>query len=317
MSSSLFPGLDSLVGLSRHGVDVKPTLLRVLTDLYVQKPSHSEEEERQFVELTLRLVDAVDAATREAVTHRLSAYAGAPAAVLKRLLGDNAERGGAENADGETSAAAPGTAPASERAAGAETSAAHGLRFFAGDEAERAAVLADLAAQDRIDDAAVVAPGEEAIRRLEASALGGRPSDFIRELERALGVARSLAEAIVNDRAGEPLVVAARALAMPVAVLQRILMFVNPSVGHSVRRVYALTALFEQVSPIAAFRLVASWRVMSDASSPVQRRVATPPHGKPVSRAIVGASARHRLAGRNASEDAAPSAHDTVEKAAS
>lgn len=316
MSSSLFPGLDSLVGLSRHGVDVKPTLLRVLTDLYVQKPSHSEEEERQYVELTLRLVDAVDAATREAVTRKLSAYAGAPAAVLNRLLGDGAERGGAEGEGAESFAAAPSAARPSRKAGGETASAAHGQQFFAGDEAERAAILAALDAQDRVDGAAVVATGDETIRRLEASALGGRPSEFIRELERALGLARPLAEAIVNDRAGEPLVVAARALAMPVAVLQRILMFVNPSVGHSVRRVYALTALFERMSPLAALRLVASWRAMGEAPSPA-RRVATSPPERAAARAIVGAPARHRLAARTASEDAAPSAHDAVEKAAS
>ena len=37
MTKSLFPGFDGLMTLSRReGVDVRPTLLRVLTDLYVQ-----------------------------------------------------------------------------------------------------------------------------------------------------------------------------------------------------------------------------------------------------------------------------------------
>ena len=45
-----FPGFDGLMSLSRReGVDIRPTLLRVLTDLYVQASSHSEEEDRQFV----------------------------------------------------------------------------------------------------------------------------------------------------------------------------------------------------------------------------------------------------------------------------
>ena len=48
--SSLFPGFDGLLTLSRReGVDIKPTLLRVLTDLYVQASTHSADEERQFV----------------------------------------------------------------------------------------------------------------------------------------------------------------------------------------------------------------------------------------------------------------------------
>ena len=40
------PGLESLVDLAcRDGVDIRPTLLRVLTDLYVQKHVHTSEEE--------------------------------------------------------------------------------------------------------------------------------------------------------------------------------------------------------------------------------------------------------------------------------
>ena len=62
--SSAYPPLDSLVDLAcRDGVDIRPTLLRVLTDLYVQKPVHSAEEETQYVELARGLIDAVDATT--------------------------------------------------------------------------------------------------------------------------------------------------------------------------------------------------------------------------------------------------------------
>ena len=44
----LFPGFDGLMTLSRReGVDIRPTLLRVLTDLYVQTQVHSDEEARQ------------------------------------------------------------------------------------------------------------------------------------------------------------------------------------------------------------------------------------------------------------------------------
>src|SRR5664280_2131271 len=46
----LFPGFDGLMTLSRReGVDIRPTLLRVLTDLYVQASAHSDDEARQFV----------------------------------------------------------------------------------------------------------------------------------------------------------------------------------------------------------------------------------------------------------------------------
>jgi len=78
--------VDSLVDLAcRDGVDVRPTLARVLTDLYVQRPSHSGEEETQYVELVLGLIDSVDAKTRAVVTEKLRQYPKAPAAVLRRL----------------------------------------------------------------------------------------------------------------------------------------------------------------------------------------------------------------------------------------
>ena len=61
---AFFPGFDGLMTLSRReGVDIRPTLLRVLTDLYVQTQVHSDDEARQFVELTSRLIDHVDDAT--------------------------------------------------------------------------------------------------------------------------------------------------------------------------------------------------------------------------------------------------------------
>src|SRR5882724_8381264 len=83
-TSPLFPGFDGLLTLSRReGVDIRPTLLRVLTDLYVQTSKHTIDEERQFVELTSRLIDEVDDATRAAVKARLAIYPGTP---LKTML---------------------------------------------------------------------------------------------------------------------------------------------------------------------------------------------------------------------------------------
>ncbi|MGA7533684.1 MAG: hypothetical protein WBW27_17575, partial [Pseudolabrys sp.] len=88
MKFSASDPLDSLVDLAcRDGVDIRPTLLRVITDLYVQKPIHGLEEETQFVELALGLIDTVDASTRAAVAALLSAYPAAPAAVLHKLAG--------------------------------------------------------------------------------------------------------------------------------------------------------------------------------------------------------------------------------------
>jgi len=85
-AAPLFPGFDGLMTLSRReGVDIRPTLLRVLTDLYVQTSAHSADEERQFVELTSRLIDQVDDATRAAVRARLAIYPATPAEIMDKL----------------------------------------------------------------------------------------------------------------------------------------------------------------------------------------------------------------------------------------
>src|ERR1700710_2910875 len=85
-AAPLFPGFDGLMTLSRReGVDIRPTLLRVLTDLYVQASAHSADEERQFDELTSRLIDQVDDATRAAVRARLAVYPATPPEIMRKL----------------------------------------------------------------------------------------------------------------------------------------------------------------------------------------------------------------------------------------
>src|SRR5204863_3960737 len=85
-AAPMFPGFDGLMTLSRReGVDIRPTLLRVLTDLYVQASAHSADEERQFVELTSRLIDQVDDATRAAVRARLAVYPATPIEIMNKL----------------------------------------------------------------------------------------------------------------------------------------------------------------------------------------------------------------------------------------
>ena len=252
MDSAIPPNLQGLIGLSRrHGVDIRPTLLRVLTDLYVQKQVHSADEEHQYATLALRLIEVVDANTRAVVGRTLAAYPGAPSAVLRHLSA----------ATGQPNAAAPPRetqqAPGDVRGAGADLT----TLFFAADSTERRMILANLQYADTVKFQRKL-PGDpqSSVALLEQSALGGRPSEVIRELERALGISRVMAERIVDDVSGEPMVVAAKALDMPLAVLQRILLFVNPAIGHSVQRVYDLSALFEDISPESARHLVSLWR---------------------------------------------------------
>jgi hypothetical protein len=251
--SSAYPPLDSLVDLAcRDGVDVRPTLLRVLTDLYVQRPTHSADEEIQYVELALGLIDAVDAPTRAAVAARLSAYPAAPGAILAKIARRSSQSD------------FPATA---QTAAKAKPKNDLVDLFFAASAEERRLILTNL---DVVAETAARRPApaaSEVIRRLENAALQRNPGEFSRMLERALGVSRELAERITRDQSGEPIVVAARALGMTAAVLQRILLFLNPAVGQSVARVYDLARLFDELTPAAAERMLAIWR-QANARSP-------------------------------------------------
>jgi hypothetical protein len=238
MDSSKLDGL--IERQQRRGIDIRPTLLRMLTDVYVSRPDHSVQERTDYVGFALKLIAEVDPATCATVARLLHGHPDAPGAVLDRLE----ERARVVPDAGIDAGNDPDIAPA--------------RRFFVASADERRSILA---AFDTVDHGPPPArqPASDTILSLERSALAGHPGDFIRELERALELPRETAERIVNDLGGEPMVAAARALGMPLAVLQRVLMFLNPAVGHSVRRVYDLSALYEDVTPAAARRLVAAW----------------------------------------------------------
>ena len=73
VKSPVFPNLEILDNLTLfNAADIRPALVRELTYLYVQKPTHTSEEEHQYTELLLRLIDAVDVATRKLVAARLA-----------------------------------------------------------------------------------------------------------------------------------------------------------------------------------------------------------------------------------------------------
>src|SRR5215470_12177799 len=152
----LFPGFDGLMTLSRReGVDIRPTLLRVLTDLYVQARSHSPDEERQFVELTSRLIEQVDDATRAAVRARLAIYPGTPLKTMI-LLGLKPAHPGDRVPLAEIPAAPAPESPAPRQPTEAELRLASRLSmqpndaaeiselFFSAGGSERAAILYNL-----------------------------------------------------------------------------------------------------------------------------------------------------------------------------
>ncbi len=282
-TSAAYSPLDSLFDLAcRDGVDIRPTLLRVLTDLYVQKKSHSTEEEAQYVELALGLIDDVDAPTRAMVTARLEAYPAAPAAVLSRLRGETV---------------APPPAPAGSRPVHGLTNRDDDLAslFFMAGADERRMILTNLDVTVKQTACPPAPASHEAIRRLEAAALTRNTSEFIRLLQRSLGIRREIAERIVRDGSGEPIVVAAKALGMKADVLQRILLFLTPVVGQSVERVYDLAQLYDELTLGAAARMLAIWR--SDASPSQPAHASLHWNDEPRSaRSLV--SPRHRAAVR-------------------
>lgn len=273
MTKSLIPGFDGLMNLSRReGVDVRPTLLRVLTDLYVQTSSHSEDEKRQFVELATRLIDQVDDATRAAVKARLAIYPHTPIPVLQKLGLVAAEE--SRRVPLARAIAAPAEAPAPARVktdaelrmasniAMQPTDAAeiHDMFLRAG-PSERALILHNLAqtplkAAPRIP----TVRARRAIQILEMAAIAGDVENFTLELGDSLILPSRIAAQIVDDAGGEPLAVAARALDMPSPNFQRILLFFKPEIGTSVTNVYRLARLYDRLGERSALVMLAAWR---------------------------------------------------------
>jgi hypothetical protein len=271
--SSPFPGFDGLMTLSRReGVDIRPTLLRVLTDLYVQAAAHSPDEKRQFVELTSRLIDEVDDATRAAVRARLSIYPDTPSEILGKLALKPA------NPDlpiplAEAILSSPPTPPptrstieARMRLASsltmqpADAAEIHELFFHAG-PSERVAILHSLAetplkASPRIPRARA----SRAIETLEMAAFAADVENFTREVGETLILPARVASQVVNDPGGEPLASAVRALDMPSPVFQRVLLFLKPEFGTSVQTVFRLSRLYDRLSERSALVMLAVWR---------------------------------------------------------
>jgi uncharacterized protein (DUF2336 family) len=278
-----FPGLEDFVDLgSSTEIDMRPTLLRVLTDLYLQRPAHSADDERYYTELALRLIEAADLPDRVTLAERLAAYPSAPRRVLERLARDTIEVAApilelspcltsldldsiAREMGGEHAVVIakrrshPQSGLKSERTPFADASELAGL-FYAADVFERRLILISL-------DYAPVPPARPSAFmrrtdtwRLEAAALQHNTDVVVRELERALGISRAQARHVMSDESGELMVAAAKAMDLPADVVRRILLFVNPRGVRSVERVEELAELYREISVDAARRLLAIWR---------------------------------------------------------
>lgn len=266
----------------REGVDIRPTLLRVLTDLYVQTSVHSGDEERQFVELTSRLIDQVDDATRAAVGARLSIYPNTPAEITKKLA---LRPAAAEHAvlrarmpappstvykpRVEATPSSPSTLPMQPRDASEISD-----MFFGADAGNRALILHNLAETPLKPSAPI--PAARAIRAaqtLEMAAFAADTENFTLELGEALILPPRVAARLVNDAGGEPLACAVRALGIPSDLFQRILIFL-PAFGSSVMTVYRLSRLYDRLSERTALIMLAAWRGSTMMAAPAKHRPA-------------------------------------------
>ena len=286
-AAPLFPGFDGLMTLSRReGVDIRPTLLRVLTDLYVQARSHSPDEERQFVELTSRLIEQVDDATRAAVRARLAIYPGTPLKTMIQLGLKPAHPNDRVPLAEEISAA-----PAPERAAREPTEAELRLAsnlsmqpkdaaeiselFFAASSPERALILHNL--NDTPLKASARIPEQRAKRALhilEMAAFASDAENFALELGEALILPSRIAAQVTSDPGGEPLACAMKALDTPSPIFQRVLLFLNPAFGTSVEKVYRISRMYDRLTERSALVMISAWRGSSMAAARAKYRPA-------------------------------------------
>jgi uncharacterized protein (DUF2336 family) len=329
---------------------MRPTLIRVLTDLYVQKLTHSYEEKRHYTELALRLLDSVDVPTRLAVATRLARHMSPPVRVMVKLASDlpdiaalvrshpvllpKEHQSQSQNSSPAPArvppeasepapsvaprpalppsppavapAAAPAISPAVARgpepikppevpaplapslppkrdtkseiaeqpaapdAISANTAGELNEQFFAASAEERRLILLNLHIVVPMPVGRLSVSREAlVIERLENAALSHNREDFAANLAQSLRISRMQARRIAADDLGEPVVAAAKALAMPRDVLYRILLFINPTIGHSVARVHALVGLFDEMTLPAAEHLVGIWQALLSNERPV------------------------------------------------
>jgi hypothetical protein len=133
--------------------------------------------------------------------------------------------------------------------------------FFAAGASERALILHNLADTPLKASARIpAARAARALHILEMAAFAEDTANFALELGEALILTQRIAEQVVHDPGGEPLACAARALDMPSATFQRVLLFLNPEFGSSVQNVYRLSRLYDRLSERSALVMLAAWR---------------------------------------------------------
>jgi hypothetical protein len=307
MSPSRNSSLQGLMEPSRRdGLEIRPTLLREIVDLYIQQPMHTASEAARFTELVSRLLDHADQPMRVAIAARLAPYSGTPSGVALRLAREEMavaepmlrlshSLGAAElhaildlksvphaialaaRADLPQSVAARITGHAPMISAQTDHAPDQTIagRFLDAGQAERLQILTALDRLGPLGSREWRASVPAAILdRLEQAVLRREPLEFARLLEQSLNVPRPIAERITADPSGEPVVILLRALSAPIETVTRILLLLNPEIGQSVRRVFALIDLYETIAEPLAQYLAQEWRVQTRRRAQHQPQVA-------------------------------------------
>jgi hypothetical protein len=271
MESASRWGLDHLARFAVPGdPDMRPTLLRVLTELYVQKPTHTADEERHYTELALRLLEAADISTRAAVGRRLAHYRSPPRRVVERLAGEIADLNGQQQPLWPSGSMMLNGERTREAPIAVHVATSLNELFFAANPDERRLILLNLDVIAPFSVGHITLSREDSLsERLEAAVLSRNREAFAQHLAQALHISRSQARRVADDDLGEPIVTAARALNMRRGALYRILLFVN--VGRSVARVQALTELHRELPAQAAEHMVAIWQSLPKVDRPAER----------------------------------------------
>ena len=80
---------EQLVTFGRQpNAQIRPVLLRVLVDMFVSRPEHTESDVRQFEEIVAHLLDHADDESRLAVAEQLARHPSTPRSLLDRFVAE-------------------------------------------------------------------------------------------------------------------------------------------------------------------------------------------------------------------------------------
>lgn len=100
---------------------------------------------------------------------------------------------------------------------------------------------------------------QAALTGLAAVLTAGRRDDFRRIASQLLGVSEALMGRMMSDTEGTPFALACKAAGFPHESFTTLLLLFNPAVSQSVKRVFALTELFERIEPRTAWYFLETW----------------------------------------------------------